>query len=66
MTKIIPNDIANIRNKKGITQTELAKRLNITVWHLNKIENHKKPLTTTLALRIAEELSVTFNEIFLQ
>jgi len=47
-------------------QQELAKRLNISVWHLNKIENHKKPLTLTLAINIAEIFNVTLNDIFFE
>jgi transcriptional regulator with XRE-family HTH domain len=66
MTKIFPNNIAKLRTQKKISQKELAKRLKISIWHLNKMENHKKPVTMTMAMRIAEELGVTMNDIFLQ
>lgn len=66
MTKIIPNNIAKLREEKNISQIELANKLGITVFHMNKMERHKKPVTTTTALRIAEVLSVTLNDIFLQ
>ena len=58
------NKVSQLRKKKGLEQKELAKTLNISVWHLNKIENHKKPLTLTTALKMAEFFNVTLNDIF--
>lgn len=66
MTRIVPNNIANIRKKHGMSQTELARRLDIHISHMNKMERHKKPVTTTTALKISEIFSVTLNDIFLQ
>lgn len=66
MTKIIPNQITKLREEKGLSQKELAEKIQVTVWHMNKMENHKKAVTTTKALLIAEALGVTFNDIFLQ
>lgn len=60
------NNVTQLRKTSNpkMEQRELAKRLNISVWHLNKIENHKKPLTLNLALNIAEIFNVTLNDIF--
>ena len=60
------NNVTQLRKTSSVKmeQQELAKRLNISVWHLNKIENHKKPLTLTLAVNIAEIFNVTLNDIF--
>jgi len=62
------NNVTKIRkiSTNKMEQQELAKRLNISVWHLNKIENHKKPLTLTLAMNIAEIFNVTLNDIFFE
>jgi len=62
------NNVTQLRKTSSVKmeQQELAKRLNISVWHLNKIENHKKPLTLTLAVNIAEIFNVTLNDIFFE
>jgi len=62
------NNVTQLRKTSNhkMEQQELAKRLNISVWHLNKIENHKKPLTLTLAMNIAEIFNVTLNDIFFE
>ena len=62
------NNVTQLRktSNHNMEQQELAKRLNISVWHLNKIENHKKPLTLTLAVNIAEIFNVTLNDIFFE
>lgn len=61
------NNLKAIRKSKGMTQTELAKQLGITVAHLNKIENngkYKRNLTAHLALKAAKILDVSLDEIF--
>jgi len=62
------NNVTQLRKTSNhkMEQQELAKLLNISVWHLNKIENHKKPLTLTLAVNIAEIFNVTLNDIFFE
>ena len=62
------NNVTQLRKTSSVKmeQQELAKRLNISVWHLNKIENHKKALTLTLAVNIAEIFNVTLNDIFFE
>lgn len=56
--------LKQLRKKQGYSQKDFAKMLKISPFHLNKIENGKKNLTTPLALRAAEILGVTLDEIF--
>lgn len=61
------NNLKHLREQKGISQVEFAKMLGITVFHLNKIENDsrsKKNLTIRLALKAAEILNVSLDDIF--
>jgi len=58
------NNISKLINASEIERKELSKRLNISIWHLSKIENHKKPLTLTMAVKMAEIFKVTLNDIF--
>jgi putative transcriptional regulator len=63
----VKNNLKHLREQKGFTQVEFAKKLGVTVYHLNKIENDsksKKNLTLRVALRAAEILDVTLNDIF--
>lgn len=59
------NRVKQLRLDLRITQAELARRLDISVYHLNKIENHQKKLTYSLASRIAKELNCSIGQIFL-
>lgn len=65
MTKIIPNRIKQLREKRGLTQRELAEKIGVSEQHMNKMENHNKPVTMTNAALIANALGVTLNDIFL-
>lgn len=60
------NQIAKLRKEAGLSQPELAKLIGVTPSHLSKMENGKKSVTMTRALRIADVLNVTLNDIFLQ
>lgn len=63
------NNLKKLREEKGMTQTELAKMLGISRFHLNKIENTSKNsrnLTASLALKAAKILNVSLDEIFLK
>ena len=48
------NRIKSVRETEGITQVELARRLNITVSWMNKIENGKVIPNVKIAIRIAK------------
>lgn len=58
------NKIAEIRKLRGLSQTELAERLDIDRTHLSKIENGKTRPSTRLLERIAAALDVTIKDIF--
>ncbi|SDI14243.1 hypothetical protein SAMN05192534_1233 [Alteribacillus persepolensis] len=58
------NRLKHIREQRDMTQSELAKRLGISVTHLNKVENHKRPLTIRLAVCISEELDCKVKDLF--
>ncbi|MEK5065943.1 helix-turn-helix transcriptional regulator [Cytobacillus sp. FSL R5-0596] len=67
MTDQVRNRIKEIRQSKGLAQIELAKKVGITVAHLNKLENHThdKYLTVVMAIRIAAVLEVPWKTLFL-
>ena len=57
--------LAQLRNRKGWTQAQLAERVAMTQAHINKLENDKmKPRPKTLE-RLAEALGVTVDELTL-
>lgn len=58
------NCIKEKRSKLGLSQTDLAARLNISMSHLNKIERGKRVPSMRLAVRIAKELDCTLSDIF--
>lgn len=62
------NNLKQLREQHGYSQTNFAKMLGISVSHLNKIENDsktKRNLTAPLALKAAEILNVSLDDIFL-
>lgn len=58
------NKIAELRKEKGYTQQELAKSLHISPGYLNKIERGKIDPGVKLAVRIAQKLNCTLNDLF--
>lgn len=54
-----------VRNKKGLSYQEMAKKLGITLQAYWMIENGKRGLSYEMAVRIAEILGMTPDEIFL-
>src|SRR5215212_5292114 len=42
-----------LRRREGITQIDLAKRLDVSPSYLNLIENNRRPLTASLLLELA-------------
>lgn len=61
----MPNNIKQRREELGLTQKQLAEKLNLSETYLNKIENEKKKVHVVLAIRIARALNSTVEEIFL-
>ncbi len=51
------------RIKAGLTQRELARRLEISVSYLNQIENNQRPLTAALMLTLAENFGLDLGEL---
>jgi predicted transcriptional regulator/DNA-binding XRE family transcriptional regulator len=51
-----------LRQKEGLTQVELARRLGISASYLNLIEHNQRSLTAPLLLKIAEELRVDLQD----
>ena len=47
-----------LRRKEGLTQTDLASRLEISPSYLNLIEHNQRPLPAQLLLRVAQTFSV--------
>lgn len=58
------NKIASIRKAKKITQSELAKKLNINRSYLSEVENGKASPSLRMLERIANELGVTIKDFF--
>ncbi|MGD6898649.1 helix-turn-helix transcriptional regulator [Bacillus infantis] len=61
----MPNRIRQRREELGLTQAELAELIKISTQYLSKIENEVKPINVMLAIRIAQALDSTVEEIFL-
>lgn len=61
----MPNKVKQRREELGLSQTDLAKKLKLSVSYINKIENEKKPINVVLAIRIAKALDTTVEDIFL-
>ena len=59
-----PNNIAEIRADRGLTQEELADKANTTVSTIYRLENGKRYLTMDWARRIAAALDCHYAELF--
>ncbi len=59
------NVIRNKRKEKGISQEELAKRCGVSRQTINAIENDKYDPTLSLAFRLARELGLAVDELFM-
>lgn len=55
--------IKNIRNNKGMSQTELAEKVNITQSMLCQIERGSKSPSLPLSVELAGALGCTINDI---
>lgn len=66
VTKILQlgRKIFKIRKEKGLSQNQLAERLNISREHLAKIETAKRCVSLGLLIDISEELGVPAKEFF--
>ena len=58
--------IKNARNKKKITQRELAKKLNVSQSYMSKIENRKtKTISVDLILNLSSILEIDPVDLFI-
>jgi putative transcriptional regulator len=62
--KILLNSLKIQRAKKDLTQEELAELVGVTRKTVNTIENRKYIPSTYLALKLAQTLGVTVEELF--
>ena len=58
------NIIKELREKAGISQTELAKRLHVTNDYLCMIENNRRSPSLKLAMSMAKEFDVKLDALF--
>ena len=58
------NRIREIRKGLGISQEELAKKCGVSRQTVNAIENNKYAPTLSLAFRLAMELQIRVDELF--
>ncbi len=61
-SKRLGSRVRSLRQKEGLTQVEFARRLGISASYLNLIEHNQRALTAPLLLKMAEELSVDFQD----
>jgi putative transcriptional regulator len=60
----VTNDIRALRERKGLTQAELAKRVGVTRQTLIAIEQGKYSPSLELAFQISREFGVALDEVF--
>lgn len=58
------NNIKHLREKQGISQAELSRRLGFSRSYMNRLENNKQQPNMITAMRIAEILNCSLDEIF--
>ena len=59
----ITTRVEEIRKERGLTQTELARRLGVQQSTISLIENEERTPSAGLLLKIADELGVTIDEL---
>lgn len=58
------NNIRHLREKTGISQAELSRKLGFSRSYMNKLEKSDKNLNVATALRIAKILNCSLDDIF--
>lgn len=61
---LIGTKLREVRKRLGWTQAELAERVEVSRQTINYVENGTYCPSTYLALRLARELGVAFEELF--
>jgi transcriptional regulator with XRE-family HTH domain len=62
--KLIGQRIAEIRNKRGMTQDQLAEKMEISPKYLSSIERGKENPTLNTLINLAQSLNVDLGAIF--
>lgn len=60
----LANSLRELRARSGLTQAQLAERVGVTRKTINTVENRVFVPSTILALKLAEALGVTVEEVF--
>lgn len=60
----VENKIREMRREKGLLQEQLAKKCGVSRQTINAIENNKYDPTLALAIKLAQELGTTVDELF--
>ena len=64
MVERLANRLKEARGELGLTQAELAERVGVTRKTVNTVENGVFTPSTILALKLAESLGVTVEQLF--
>ena len=59
------NNIAAIRESKGISRDNLAKKVGVSEDWMKRVEDGKRRTGTKLLEKVAEQLNVSMKDIFL-
>ena len=59
----ITNNICKIRTEKGLTQAQLAEKLNVQQSMISMIENEERNPSVDVLLKLAAALGVTVDEL---
>lgn len=60
---LITNNILKIRTEKGLTQAQLAEKLNVQQSMISMIENEERNPSVNVLLKLAAALGVTVDEL---
>jgi len=63
---IVQNLVKHYREKLGITQAELARRVNVTEDYISMIERAERSPGFSLSIRISKELNADIKDIFFE
>ncbi|MFK4367655.1 putative transcriptional regulator [Bacillus sp. RC55] len=58
------NNVKNYRKSEGLSQLELAKKVNVARQTINLIENNKYNPSLTLCIELAKALKTDLNSLF--
>ena len=62
--KVFANNLKRFREREGLTQEQLAEKLNVDPTTISRYETAKRELTTSMIPHICSVLHITPNELF--